>query len=37
MVLTGAQLAMLLDGIDLARVVRPNAWAPEGIDTGSKV
>jgi transposase len=33
MALDGAQLAMLLDGIDLGRVIRPKAWAPEGIDT----
>jgi len=31
--LDGAQLAMLLDGIDLARVVRPRHWRPRRIDT----
>jgi transposase len=35
-VLDGAQLAMLLDGIDLARVTRPAAWSPKGIDTRSR-
>lgn len=32
--LDGAQLAMLLDGIDLARVTRPVAWAPQRGSTG---
>ena len=36
-ILDGAQLAMLLDGIDLARVTRPDAWSPEGIDRRSQV
>ena len=35
-ILDGAQLAMLLDGIDLARVARPEAWSPEGIDRRSQ-
>src|SRR5690606_24466509 len=35
-ILDGAQLAMLLDGIDLARVTRPAAWSPRGIDTRSR-
>lgn len=36
-VLDGAQLAMLLDGIDLARVKRPAAWSPQGIDRRSRM
>ncbi len=35
-VLDGAQLAMLLDGIDLSRVTRPAAWSPKRIDTRSR-
>lgn len=34
--LDGAQLAMLLDGIDLARVSRPEAWAPQRGSTGDR-
>jgi transposase len=33
--LDGAQLAMLLDGIDLSRVQRDAAWSPQGIDSGA--
>ena len=35
--LDGAQLAMLLDGIDLARVVRPRHWRPRRIDRRAAV
>lgn len=33
--LDSTQLAMLLDGIDLSRVQRPQHWRPKGIDKAS--
>lgn len=33
----GAQLAMLLDGIDLSRVRVPAHWSPRGIDTNARM
>ena len=36
-VIDGAQLAMLLDGIDLSRVRQPNHWRPRGIDTNAQM
>src|SRR5690606_24444581 len=35
--LDGAQLARLLDGIDLSRVTRPEAWSPKKLDSGSRL